>query len=264
VGASGAASFAATGTFKAGVVYQLDFTLISNATTNFTLTFQYPGTVTASVKAIDPSVTGITTSGSRTLEINNVPTNKAVGVTLTYAPDADTTFTAGTTFLNISSSASSSIAYVGLAGAVGYSFPTTGLQDVTTRIIASTLAEKRGLRRTYFLSVPGIQTTELLKTIGDAWLYDRLRAQFKGSITLTGPAALRQHSTGDVVHPSRMLLNAGEIIRLQDRVDPDTGSLGRDARVQSITYDHAAQSATLELDNRRDSLQTFLNRLAAQ
>jgi hypothetical protein len=104
----------------------------------------------------------------------------------------------------------------------------------------------------------------LLKTIGDAWLYDRLRAQFKGSITLTGPAALRQHSTGDVVHPSRLLLNAGDLIRLQDRIDPDTGSLGRDARIQSITYDHDAESVTLELDNRRENLQAFLLRLASQ
>ena len=135
------------------------------------------------------------------------------------------------------------------------------LNNLTIQYVAATLAEARGLRKTFNLSVPGVQTTTTLAAIGDAWLYDHLRAQFRGNITTTGPTAIRQHATGDPVHPSRLLLQAGELIRLNDRIDPDTGQVGRDARIASVSYDHEAESCTLELDNRRENLQALLARL---
>ena len=55
----------------------------------------------------------------------------------------------------------------------------------------------------------------------------------------------------------------GELIRLTQHVDPDTGGLGRDAVIAAVTYNHADQSATVELDNTRGSLDALLSRLAA-
>jgi hypothetical protein len=106
-----------------------------------------------------------------------------------------------------------------------------------------------------------LQTLDTLKAIGDAWLYQHLRAQFKGSITVKTPTSLRDYATGDSVHPSRLILQAGELIRLSDRIDPDTGQIGRDARIASVTYDHDSESVSVELDNRRDNLQNLLNRI---
>ena len=134
-------------------------------------------------------------------------------------------------------------------------------RDLEIYVRAATLADRRGIRRTYQLDAPGVQTTETLTAIGDAWLYEHLRGQFRGSLTTTGPAAIRQADTGDSVHPSRLLLEAGEIVHLGDRIDPDSGQTGRDARIAAVSYDHDQQQLTLELDNRRDNLQTFLNRL---
>ena len=143
----------------------------------------------------------------------------------------------------------------------GYIDNTNGLSDAKLTVRGATLAERQGIRRTYQLSAPGLQTLDTLKAIGDAWLYQHLRAQFKGSITVKTPTGLRDYATGDPVHPSRLILQAGELIRLSDRIDPDTGQIGRDARIASVTYDHDSESVSVELDNRRDNLQNLLNRI---
>ena len=129
---------------------------------------------------------------------------------------------------------------------------------------AATFADLRGIRRTYQLSVPGIQTTGTLASIGDAWLYERVRARYKGTVTTSGPSSLKQYSSGDPVHPSRLLLADGELLHLADRIDPNTGQLGRDARIASVTYSHDDESVNVSLDNTRENLQIFLNRLSDQ
>jgi len=251
-----------TGTFRAGVIYQFNFTIISGVTQTYSISTQASGTVTGSATLLSSGAACTTSvNSSNVLTVSSVAANQGIQVTMTWAPDEDVVLPTSAAVLNFSSTGAA-ISYVGSTYSGG--LYTNALRDVTTKVIASTLAEKRGLRRTYSLNVPGTQTLPLLAAIGDAWLYDRLRSQFKGSVVLTGPTAIRQSTTGDPMHPSRLLLNAGDLIRLQDRIDPDTGSLGRDARIQSITYDHDAESVTLELDNRRENLQTFLNRLASQ
>jgi hypothetical protein len=185
--------------------------------------------------------------------------------TILWTPDTDQDFTSGYAFtfqnLNVNTGAGGDTTPSIRVGKADTSSAKATNPAIAIR--SATLAELRGIRRTYNLQVPGVQTAATLAAIGDAWLFDHFRAQFRGTVTATGPQALRQFTTGDAVHPSRLLLQAGELIQLTDRIDPDTGQLGRDARIASVSYSHDNESVSIELDNRRDNLQTFLNRLAA-
>ena len=133
---------------------------------------------------------------------------------------------------------------------------------MSLKVYGATLADQNNIRRTFVLNVPGVQTTDTLTALGNAWLSQHMRAQFRGTITLQGNTSIRQYTTGMPVHPSRLLLNAGELITLTDRTDPDTGSLGRTAIIAGVTYDADTESVSVELDNRRDNLSAFLNRLS--
>ena len=247
------------GTYRAGVTYQMTFnvTMVGPSNQHVSVQFGADGyTMGTAVTAAGATVTGTTGSlnsaaaSNNWVDFANVPHGVNVTYTVYWTPDTEQEYAVGV---------DPRLAYFVFGDGVSSYYGT--VNALTMAYVAATLAEARGLRRTFNLTVPGVQTTTTLAAIGDAWLYDHLRAQFRGSITCTGPSSIRQHATGDPVHPSRLLLQAGEIVRLNDRIDPDTGQVGRDARIASVSYDHDAEAVTLELDNRRDNLQTLLNRL---
>lgn len=246
--AKGGASVGATGTFRAGVTYRITGRVSCNGSVA-TVTIGSGGTVSAQLLSGQSGATLTTTGNAFQLTGTSGFLTAPLEFNANWTPQTDQTWDGASGFVSVSSS--------GSGGS-----DSSGLDQLTLTAYGTNLAERRGLRRTYILSAPGTQTTATLNSIGDAWLYQRLRAQFRGSVSATGTAAIRQVTTGDPVHPSRLLLEAGELVRLTDRLDPDTGQLGRDARITAVTYDHDGQRITLELDNRRDNLQTFLNRLA--
>jgi hypothetical protein len=254
------ASININGVFRAGVTYQFSGTIGQSTGDNIQVQIGTGGYTTVAI----PSGYDVTAStlDTQTVGTDNVTgfqfsanasnaLSQAIPFTATWTPTVDQDY---------SSSSVTAAGLISVSG-TGGGIPFT-LSNFKVQILGTNLAERRGVRRTYALAAPGTQTTTTLAAIGDAWLWQHLRAQFRGNVTVTGSTAIRQYSTGDAVHPSRMLLEAGELIRLSDRLDPDTGGLGRGARITAVTYDHDAQFATLELDNRRDNLQTFLNRLA--
>lgn len=269
----------ASGTFRAGVTYEIRGSCqyqgnFPTGAQSMVMRFGADGVVTGTaIRTATGAAATVTTSGnaaSLTLTANDT---KAYLFRFFWTPTTDQSFvTSGT----ISSNATLPAFLIGLSTGllnngdrlcVGVyatiGGDATGQQDLSLHTRSATLAERHNIRRTFQLNVPGTQTTATLAAIGDAWLYNKLRAQFRGNAVFTGGSSIRQASTGDNVHPSRLLLSAGEVIRLTDRIDPDTGDIGRDARIASISYDHDAEQVTLELDNRRDNLQTFLNRLAS-
>jgi hypothetical protein len=246
----GGCFISASGVFRAGVSYRIAGQLGCNGTI-VTATIGDNGYTTVSYPS-GYTVAATYGSGNATNAWSFTFIGASVGQTAipfvaTWTPDTDQSFSTG--FITVTSSG-------------GSGSDSSSIDSVTLQALGVNLADRRGLRRTYVLSAPGIQTKATLAAIGDAWLYQHLRSQFRGSVNAVGPAAIRQASTGDPVHPSRLLLEAGEIVRLTDRVDPDTGQIGRDARISAVSYDHDNQRVTVELDNRRDNLQTFLNRLA--
>lgn len=266
----------ATGVFRAGVTYELRGTCqfqggFPTSAQTMVIRFGMDGLATGSVtKLADGSNVAVTTSSHAVSFPLTASDTYPYAFRFFWTPDTDQSFT--TSFstgvenlpaflmgLGTSTIAGGNVLVVGVYATTGG--VSTGQQNLSLYTRSATLAERRGIRKTYQLSAPGVQTTATLAAIGDAWLFDRLRAQLRGSLTCTGPTSIRQVATGDPVHPSRLLLSAGEMLRLADRIDPDTGALGRDARIASINYDHDSQQVTMELDNRRDNLQAFLNRL---
>jgi hypothetical protein len=274
---SGAGVVLSSGAFKAGVTYRVtvSFNIDDPGTSNQPVWFRFgtdgyaAGTQTNAQTGATASLTtdATYTNVVQATAVNNNYNQYAYQLLVYWTPATDQTLSSTWGAIAVSPAKStgnggSALVLGDTAGSSGY-VNRTGQLNASIKFMAGTLAEARGLRRTYQLTAPGVQTTTTLAAIGDAWLFNHLKAQFRGSITTTGATAIRQASTGDAVHPSRLLLEAGEVIRLSDRLDPDTGQLGREARIASVSYDHDAQSVSIELDNRRDNLQTFLNRLAA-
>jgi hypothetical protein len=262
------------GIFREGVTYRLTGSVCAVTTYGVTapqtvqITFGENGYVTGTVKTYSGPTATSSISGN-TVTIGNLAyasgsVNTKVIFDLLWTPDYDQNSIV--LFSQTSIGVDTILGYTAMVNVIanygsGYIDNTNGLSDAKLTVRGATLAERQGICRTYQLSAPGLQTLDTLKAIGDAWLYQHLRAQFKGSITVKTPTSLRDYATGDSVHPSRLILQAGELIRLSDRIDPDTGQIGRDARIASVTYDHDSESVSVELDNRRDNLQNLLNRI---
>jgi hypothetical protein len=145
-------------------------------------------------------------------------------------------------------------------------FPTAvGFDDFQILIAAPTIVDKRGFSRTMQLPIESAMPSDddtALRTIGDIWLKAHKTTPFKGSITVTGDAAVRETLTGQSVPAGVLLSRTNEIVRLMDRVDPDTGGLGRDARIANVSYTPATATAVVTLDNTRDLLAPLLARMA--
>ena len=125
-----------------------------------------------------------------------------------------------------------------------------------------TIVDRRGFNRTKQLTVgsaiPGDLTAANL--IDDTWLGSHKTAAFRGVVPLTGGMAVRDFRTGANVPLERLLLHTSELVRFSDRLDPDTGGLGRDGRMVDVKYTLASDSAELTIDNSRASFEALMNR----
>lgn len=65
---------------------------------------------------------------------------------------------------------------------------------------------------------------------------------------------------GEEPHPSRLLLGTGELLRMLDRSNPDTGDFGRDGRIVAVNYDHDSETARLALGNETGKFEEQLGR----
>lgn len=136
------------------------------------------------------------------------------------------------------------------------------VDSLSLAVAKPTLVDRRGFRRTHILSVKNSLTPELGAQIGDVWLDAHRTTPFKGSARIAGDRAAREIATGRSVPPEQLLLRTGELLRLADRIDPDTGGHGRDGRIAEVTYSANDNSASVALDSRRTSHEALLERLA--
>ena len=51
------------------------------------------------------------------------------------------------------------------------------------------------------------------------------------------------------------------LMHFDDRIDPDTGAVGRDGRIVSVRYTPANDTATFDIDNSRKDFDALLERL---
>lgn len=124
-----------------------------------------------------------------------------------------------------------------------------------------TLVDRHRFVRAKTLPIEAAVTTFTLSQLADTYLRSHMVTPFRGSLKAPAHDGLRRPS-GDPVHPSQAGLYMGELVRLPGRIDPDTGAVGRDARVVGVSYSHADETADIQLDNRRGNFEALLARLA--
>lgn len=130
------------------------------------------------------------------------------------------------------------------------------VQTATAPLLAA-----QGRTRTFVLSASNSLTQAAADTIGQAWLGTRARTPMKGSLQVTSPEAVRTTGDGQPIHPAMLLLYTSQVIRLSDRANPDDGGWGRHGTIDSVTYSHDQESASVNIDSSRDRLDALLQRL---
>jgi len=138
------------------------------------------------------------------------------------------------------------------------------IDSVTVSIAAATLPDRRRFVRAKQLQVSPTLPSDgvAAAALGDAWLAGHATTPFRGTINITGPDAVRDRTSGQPVPPHQLLRDTGELIHFADRINPDTGAMGRDARITAVTYKPDTDQATITLDNTRSDLDALLSRLA--
>ncbi len=136
------------------------------------------------------------------------------------------------------------------------------LDSFSVTAAGGNLIDKRKFRRTKILPVSAALSEAGAAQIADTWLKGHITTPLKGALKVTGPQAVRRVLGGEGVHPSLLLRETGQLIRLSHRADPDTGGQGRDGTIVGVTYNHEDQSAQVQIDNDRGSFEALLGRLA--
>lgn len=146
---------------------------------------------------------------------------------------------------------------------VGASY-TLYIDSLTLEVSSQTLADRRGFIRAKQLQVSPTLPSDgvAAAALGDAWLAGHATTPFRGTINITGPDAVRDRTSGQPVPLHQLLRDTGELIHFADRINPDTGAMGRDARITAVTYKPDTDQATITLDNTRSDLDALLSRLA--
>lgn len=139
---------------------------------------------------------------------------------------------------------------------------TTNIDTFKLGIATPTIVDRRGFRRTKILPVSAALTTTVANQIGDTYLAAHRTQPLKGQLVV-GKGGVRMVQSGETVHPARLLRHTGQLVRLGHRVDPDTGGLGRDGTIASVTYNHNERTSTVVLDNDRRNFEALLARFAA-
>jgi hypothetical protein len=238
-------------TFKGGTTYTLSFTMASYYSYFPGIGFQ-PKVDFGALSTIDYA----TTPSAQTLGTGNMasPTSAPLNdlsVSVTWTPAADTADTAVSVRLTNDAP-------------LDYATPGTDfylIDDVNVTSSTATLVDKYQFFRTMRLQVNAPVTVATAQQLGDTFLDTHMTTPLKGNVNVTA-GGVRDYLAGDSIHPSQLLLEVGEKIHLSHRINPDTGSQGRDGDIAQVSYDHTSQTAQVSIDNQRTRFEALLARLA--
>lgn len=132
--------------------------------------------------------------------------------------------------------------------------------DLTITQARPTATSRWGRRRTKLLQVSNPINEVTAQRIGETFLAGHQQTPLKGDVSAAYGGIRDMDSRA--VHPSLLLLETGGVLQLSDRVDPDTGAVGRLGQIASVSYDHSNETAQISLDNQRNRIESFLERLA--
>lgn len=242
---------------------------VSEAWVTTTLTGLVPGMRYKASIAVRPNAT---LSAQSRIEVRyaSSPWSASRGLTdTTMFPGGFAVGTFKDAFIDFTANATSLVLRVKL-GIAATSSIAGYLDNLRVERAYAPLLDRRGVIRTMTLPLGSTMPLSALQppdnspqsTIGDIWVKDHATTPFKGSITVTGDASVRETLTGQDVPAGVLLTRTGEMVRLMDRIDPDTGGLGRDARIVAVSYAPASGVSQVTLDNARDNLSALLSRMA--
>jgi hypothetical protein len=130
--------------------------------------------------------------------------------------------------------------------------------------ILATIVDRQGFRRTMRLPISAALPADgqVAAALADVWLSDHKLIPFKGTVTVQ-EGAVREVLTGATVPLELLPIRTMELLRFNDRNDPDTGGQGRDGRIVAAKWTHATDSCEITIDNTRAYFDALLSRLAA-
>lgn len=222
VGDQLSASF--TGTFRAGVPYVLSFRIRASAAISLGVHARF----------------GDVTAGDNVFQSLELAATTWTTVMLSWTPTAHRT----SVVFDLTHMASGRYYHV---------------DSLSLASAAPTIVDRRGFRRSKTLDVGFALTQSAAQQIADKWLVSHQRTPSKGTLKLTGPA--RHILTGQPVQPEALLDRTDHLIRLSDRIDPDTGAVGRDVRIAEVSVRPETREATVQLDSTRGGFDALLARL---
>lgn len=121
--------------------------------------------------------------------------------------------------------------------------------------------DRRGRTRSKTLSVDAPTDLVAMAQLAVVWLARYARTPLKGTLTISGPEALRELPTGSPVSAGYVGERCAELVLLSNLIDPDTGGHGREAVTAGATYNETDDVATIAIDNTRDDLEGLLARM---
>jgi hypothetical protein len=246
-------TFSSSQTFKAGISYQLSF--------NIKATLLYGGTAYVVLELPDVKFGTSTDFGQVVDTTSIVPGSDPMSSSITLQWTPMTTVTGSSVTVRLTAASSYYSIYKYQQGTIFPDFTYYLVDDFTISSIKATLPDRRGFTRTKRLQVNAPITPTSGQRIGDTFLTGHQSTPLKGDLGVEY-GGVKEYLTGADIHPSRLLLSAGELIHFSNRTDPDTGAQGRDGTIAAVSYDHNAQSAQISIDNQRNRFETFLERLA--
>lgn len=125
-----------------------------------------------------------------------------------------------------------------------------------------TVIGRQGGTRTQTLAASYMLNTSLSGQLRDVYLENHRASPYKGDMAIADGGA-RRLPTGRPMHPSVLLIHTGELIRIGDRNDADTGGISRTAVIDQVTYDDTTEQTAVALDNTRDDFETYQQKLGA-
>ncbi len=122
-----------------------------------------------------------------------------------------------------------------------------------------TIIDRRGFTRTHVLSMSAPLVEATGAVFGDTYLDTHQGAKLKGDFDAVG-SAVRHYLNDAPVHPGHLGLYVNELVNLSHHIDPDTGTIGRDAPIVQVGYTHAERRASVALDAERDNFAALVHR----
>lgn len=124
----------------------------------------------------------------------------------------------------------------------------------------TSLVDKWGFTRRLAVQLRTAMTQASLNQVAAIYAKTRTQTPFRGKgVAYVG--GVRQYPSFMPLHPAQLLTLTGENVLFLNRVNPDTGGIGRISRLVNVRYNHDARYSELDFDSSATTAETFLERI---